>query len=191
MKKSSFVFAFLFLFILLDLSAQQPMFGSTFKNTNVNREGMVSPFSSQIPSDIYQRRDVFHHSDINIKYQPRPEVSRPTHYKHDIVIGLQNQNRINQVALWQSSNEYYTRTPQKINLPVEQKVTYNSFPTINSKGEVVAEETTPESIVEIGPQQRLPGNWSEPGMPIGDFLLPMLLFVLIYISFRFLKGFNN
>ncbi len=165
------------------------MFASMYQTYNSNRNGMVAPFSSQFPSYVYQRMDIFH-SHVNIKYQPRTDVSRPTHYKHDIVIGLQQQNRNNQIQLSRSSSDFYTRTPQKVNLPIEQKVTYHSFPTINSKGDVIAEETA-DPIVETGPQQRLPGNWGEPGMPIGDFLFPMLLFSVIYSFVRVIRNFKK
>ena len=62
------------------------------------------------------------------------------------------------------------------------------MPTINSRGEVVSVESE-EAVVETDGMQALPGNWGEPGMPIGDFALPILLFVGVYVLVRF-KCFN-
>ena len=152
------------------------------------RKGMVEPFSSQMPVDVYQSRHI-HHSDVKVGYQYRNSVSHPEMRRIEIVSGVQKYQSDSRIALsGVQNNGYYTHTPQRIET-TESKVTYNSLPTINSRGEVVSVESE-EVVVETGGMQALPGNWGEPGMPIGDFALPMLLLVGVYVLVRF-KGFNR
>ena len=152
------------------------------------RKGMVEPFSSQMPIDVYQSRHI-HHSDVKVGYQYRNSVSHPEMRRIEIVSGVQKYQSDGRIALsGVQNNGYYTHTPQRIET-TESKVTYNSLPTINSRGEVVSVESE-EVVVETGGMQALPGNWGEPGMPIGDFALPMLLLVGVYVLVRF-KGFNR
>lgn len=151
------------------------------------RKGMVEPFSSQMPIDVYQSRHL-HRSNVKVGYQYRNNVSQPEMRRVEIVSGAQRYHQDSRMVLSGAQNNgYYTRTPQRMEI-TETKVAYNSFPTINSRGEVVSAESE-ETVVETGMAQALPGNWAEPG-PIGDFVLPMLLLVGVYILVRF-KGFNR
>ena len=155
---------------------------------NILRRGMVEPFSSQMPIDVYQSR-YNHRSDVKVGYQYRNSVSQPEMRRVEIMSGVQKyQSDSRMVLSGAQNNGYYTYTPQRMEA-TESKVTYNSLPTINSRGEVVSVESE-EAVVETDGMQALPGNWGEPGMPIGDFALPMLLLVGVYVLVRF-KGFNR
>lgn len=187
MKKSYFIILSLLLLVLSDISAQQ-LFQGNVSNTRTSRE-MVAPFSNQTPVDVYQQRHV-RRSNINVEYHRRDNVSRPAHHNGDLVMGWQSQRTENsRLVLSNQSNGYYTQTPKSVNEAVAERVTYNSFPTINSRGEVM-NVATEEAAVETGVAQSLPGEWGEPGLPIGDFALPMLLLVAVYVLVRF-KGFNR
>lgn len=182
MKKTLFVFLFLLALSFPELSAQQ-MF-RYIESVSKSQSGMVVPFSTQVP---YKQRHI-HRSNINVEYHRRDNVSRPVAGNHEIVAGWQNQQVDSRLTLGSSSVSYYTQTPKMVNVAVVEKVAYNSFPTINSRGEVIS-VAAEEAIVETREAQSLPGNWGEPGMPIGDFALPMLLLVGVYILVRF-KCFN-
>lgn len=175
---------------VMSVSAQ--IFDRT-QTTNVQlrnrlRRGMVEPFSSQMPIDVYQSR-YNHRSDVKVGYQYRNSVSQPEMRRVEIMSGVQKyQSDSRMVLSGAQNNGYYAYTPQRMEA-TESKVTYNSLPTINSRGEVVSVESE-EAVVETDGMQALPGNWGEPGMPIGDFVLPILLFVGVYVLVRF-KGFNR
>ena len=191
MKKSSVIVVFLLLFVLCDISAQQLFRGG--EQNFQSRSGMVTPFSTQTPIDVYQQRQLFR-SNINVEYHRRDNVSRPVHHNGDLVMGWQSQRAENsRLVLSNQSNGYYTQTPKSVNEAVAERVTYNSFPTINSKGEAM--NSSEEGIViETGSMQRLPEDWDDPNnpnVPVGDFLFPMLLLVGAYLSIRLFKGFNN
>ena len=186
MKKPSVIVVFLLLFVC-DISAQQLFRGG--EQNFQSRSGMVTPFSTQTLIDVYQQRQLFR-SNINVEYHRRDNVSRPVHHNGDLVMGWQSQRTENsRLVLSNQSNGYYTQTPKSVNEAVAERVTYNSFPTINSRGEVMS-VATEEATVETGVQQQaFPDNWGEPG-PIGDFALPMLLLVAVYVLVRF-KGFSR
>ena len=187
MKKPFFVFLFFLLLPLFELSAQQ-VFSDIDKGVNL-RGDMVAPFSTQTPIDVYQQRHV-HHFNIKVEYHRRDNVSRPVRCDHDIVTGWENQRVDNRLTIGSSSVSYYTQTPKMVDAAVAEKVAYNSFPTIDSKGEVISEGVE-DAVVETGMKQALPSDWSEPGMPIGDFVFPMLLLVGFYFSFLVINGFKN
>lgn len=154
---------------------------------NILRRGMVEPFSSRMSIDVYQSR-YNHRSDVKVGYQYRNSVSQPEMRRVEIMSGVQKYQSDSRIALsGVQNNGYYTHTPQRMET-IESKVMYNSLPIINSRGEVVSVESE-EEVVETGGMQALPGNWGEPGMPIGDFALPMLLLVGVYVLVRF-KCFN-
>ena len=187
MKKTLFVFLFLLALSFPELSAQQ-MFRD-IESVSKSQSGMVVPFSTQVPTNVYKQRHI-HRSNINVEYHRRDNVSRPVHHNGDLVMGWQSQRIDNSRLVFSNqSNGYYTQTPKSVNEAVAERVTYNSFPTINSRGWVVSVESE-EVVVETGGMQALPGNWGEPGMPIGDFALPMLLLVGVYVLVRF-KGLNR
>ncbi len=190
MKKSVFIILSLLLLVLSNLSAQQ-IFREDVQNFGGDR-GMVTPFSTQTPIDVYQQRHI-QRSNISVEYHRRDNVSRPVRSNHELVTSWQYQHSDNgRVVLGNQSNGVYTQTPKDVNSVVAQNVTYNSIPTINSKGEAmnISEEG---SVVEIGSMQNLPENWDEPSnpTPVGDILFPMLLLVGAYLSIRLFKGFNN
>ena len=185
MKKTLFVFLFLLALSFPELSAQQ-MFRD-IESVSKSQSGMVAPFSTQVPTDVYKQRHIYR-SNINVEYHRRDNVSRPVAGNHEIVAGWQNQQVDSRLTLGSSSVSYYTQTPKMVDAAVAEKVAYNSFPTINSRGEVIS-VATEESTIETGLVQSLPGNWGEPGMPIDDFALPMLLLVGVYVLVRF-KCFN-
>ena len=187
MKNSFVVLVFLLSFALCDISAQQAFSG--VEQNPKSKSGMITPFSTQTPTDVYQQRHI-QRSNINVEYHRRDNVSRPVHHNGDLVMGWQSQRTENsRLVLSNQSNGYYTQTPKSVNEAVAERVTYNSFPTINSRGEVMS-VATEEATVETGVQQQaFPNNWGEPG-PIGDFALPMLLIVAVYVLVRF-KGFSR
>ena len=191
MKKTLFVFLFLLALSFPELSAQQ-MFRD-IESVSKSQSGMVVPFSTQVPTDVYKQRHI-HRSNINVEYHRRDNVSRPVHHNGDLVMGWQSQRIDNSRLVFSNqSNGYYTQTPKSVNEVVAERVTYNSFPTINSKGEAmnISEEG---SVVETGSMQRLPEDWDDPNnpnVPVGDFVFPMLLLVGAYLSIRLFKGFNN
>ena len=185
MKKPYFIILSLLLLVLSDISAQQ-LFQGSVSNTKTSRE-MVAPFSNQTPVDVCQQRHV-RRSNINVEYHRRDNVSRLVHHNGDLVMGWQSQRIDNSRLVFSNqSNGYYTQTPKSVNEAVAERVTYNSFPTINSRGEVMS-VATEEATVETGVVQSLPDDLPEPGLPIGDFALPMLLLVVVYVLVRF-KGF--
>lgn len=187
MKKSVFIILSLLLLVLSNLSAQQ-IFREDVQNFGGDR-GMVTPFSTQTPIDVYQQRHI-QRSNISVEYHRRDNVSRPVRSNHELVTSWQYQHSDNgRVVLSNQSNGVYTQTPKDVNSVVAQNVTYNSIPTINSRGEVIAIEGE-EAVIETGAVQSLPGSWGEPGLPLGDFVLPMLLLVAVYVLVRF-KGLNR
>ena len=154
---------------------------------NILRRGMVEPFSSQMSINVYQPR-YNHRSDVKVGYQYRNSVLQPEKRRVEIMSGVQKYQSDSRMVLSGAQNKgYYTYTPQRMET-IESKVMYNSLPIINSRGEVIS-VATEESTIETGLVQSLPGNWGEPGMPIGDFALPMLLLVGVYVLVRF-KCFN-
>ena len=174
----------------VNLSAQV-VFGTQKAPKVISREGMVTPFSTQVPADVYQSHQMRRRSNINIQYKQRSEVSQPISRGAEIINGVEAHRNESRVVLnGGASDSYYTQTPKSVDAEKVTTVTYNSFPTIDSKGEAmnISEEG---SIVETGSKQNLPGDWSEPGGPIGDFVFPMLLLVGAYLSIRTIKGFNN
>lgn len=184
MKNSSVVLVFLLLFALCDISAQQVFSG--VEQSPKSKSGMITPFSTQTPTDVYQQRHI-QRSNINVEYHRRDNVSRPVAGNYDIVIGLQNQRVDNRLTIGSSSVGSYTQTPKMVNDAVAEKVTSNSFPMIDSKGNVI-DEASEEGVVETGMAKALPGEWPEPGMPIGDFAFPMLLLAGAYLLARSVKN---
>ena len=185
MKKPSVIVVFLLLFVC-DISAQQLFRGG--EQNFQSRSGMVTPFSTQTPIDVYQQRQLFR-SNINVEYHRRDNVSRSVRGNHDIVTGWQNQRVDNRLTVGGSSVSYYTQTPKMVNDAVVEKVTSNSFPSIDSKGDVIS-VASEEGVVETtGMAKAFPDDWGQPG-PIGDFALPMLLLVAVYVLVRF-KGFSR
>lgn len=160
MKKTLFVFLFLLALSFPELSAQQ-MFRD-IESVSKSQSGMVVPFSTQVPTDVYKQRHI-HRSNINVEYHRRDNVSRPVHHNGDLVMGWQSQRIDNSRLVFFESIEWILHTNAKsVNEAVAERVTYNSFPTINSRGEVVSVESE-EVVVETGGMQALPGDWGEPG----------------------------
>ncbi len=184
-----FLFIVAILFAVFDVTAQQ-LFEKTQSNS-VTTKGMVAPFSTQSPDDVYNSRHL-QRSKIRIQYNRRDAFSAPVSRRTEIVDGVVRHHDHSSVMLNAPTNTYYTQTPQKATADVATTVAYNSFPTINSKGEAmnISEES---SVVEIGSMQNLPEDWDEPSnpTPVGDILFPMLLLVGAYLSIRLFKGFNN
>ena len=88
MKKTLFVFLFLLALSFPELSAQQ-MFRD-IESVSKLQSGMVVPFSTQVPTDVYKQRHI-HRSNINVEYHRRDNVSRPVHHNGDLVMGWQSQ----------------------------------------------------------------------------------------------------
>lgn len=184
MKNSSVVLVFLLLFALCDISAQQAFSG--VEQSPKSKSGMITPFSTQTPTDVYQQRHI-QRSNINVEYHRRDNVSRPVAGNYDIVTGLQNQRVDNKLTIGSSSVGSYTQTPKMVNDAVAEKVTSNSFPMIDSKGNVI-DEVSEEGVVETnGMAKVFPDDWGQPG-PIGDIAFPMLLLAGAYLLVRSVKN---
>ena len=182
------VIFFFLLFIPLNLFGQQ-LFREIGQVTKSNSE-MVVPFSIQAPMDVYQSHQV--HRRFNVVGRKRSGyVCTPNTSRIEILNGLEFYNHsygeFNVVP-----NEYYTKTPKCIDVVNVATTACNKYPMIKIKDRSMnfLEE---EAVIITGPTQRLPGNWGDPERPtpVGDFLLPMLFFVGIYIFLRVIKEFKN